>query len=189
MDKMLELLRIQRHNFANHLQVISGLLQLKKYDKAFDYIRQVGDELNRIGVVARLEKPELVKNIFLAELSAANRGIRIEHSICTSLQRFSGSDDVLAGLIKEMIDFAINFAKIDIHSDNIVKFILSENAEGYLFEVCFPSENKRLSSENENIYITSCASLRDNAKGAGWQLEVSTGENTNIVSLVVPYLA
>lgn len=58
MEDLLEALRVQRHDFLNHLQVISGLLQLKKYDRAQEYIKQVAEQLGRAGAVAGPGSPD-----------------------------------------------------------------------------------------------------------------------------------
>lgn len=37
-EEMLDLLRMQRHDFINHIQVVQALIQLGKNDKALRYI-------------------------------------------------------------------------------------------------------------------------------------------------------
>ncbi|MDU4961920.1 MAG: Spo0B domain-containing protein [Sporomusaceae bacterium] len=37
-EEMLRLLRLQRHDFINHIQVVQALVQLGKIDKALRYI-------------------------------------------------------------------------------------------------------------------------------------------------------
>lgn len=54
MENFKEILRIQRHDFLNHLQIIQGYLQLKKPEKAEDYIKRAVDEIRAQG--AHLEK-------------------------------------------------------------------------------------------------------------------------------------
>lgn len=44
-QKIVDLLRHQRHDFANHLQVIGGYLELNQADKALTYLKQVIREL------------------------------------------------------------------------------------------------------------------------------------------------
>ena len=54
LKKAKELLRLQRHDFLNHLQVIHGYLQLNKPEKATDYLMRAIDEIRAQG--AALEK-------------------------------------------------------------------------------------------------------------------------------------
>ena len=43
-----ELLRIQRHDFINHLQVIHALLQLGRSEKALTYIEELAKDASSI---------------------------------------------------------------------------------------------------------------------------------------------
>lgn len=40
-DEVIRLLRVQRHDFINHLQVIHGLLQLGRTERAVIYIEEL----------------------------------------------------------------------------------------------------------------------------------------------------
>lgn len=44
----IELLRIQRHDFINHLQVIHALLQLGRSEKALKYIEELAKDSSLI---------------------------------------------------------------------------------------------------------------------------------------------
>ena len=50
-DDVMKLLRIQRHDFLNHLQVIHALVQLGRGEKALKYIEKLAQD------------PELVSNV------------------------------------------------------------------------------------------------------------------------------
>lgn len=43
-DELLRLLRVQRHDFINHLQVIHAMLQLRRTDKALAYIENLATD-------------------------------------------------------------------------------------------------------------------------------------------------
>lgn len=53
------LLRGQRHSFLNHLQVISGWLQLGNIPRAQQYLISVAARLEAQGTIGRAEPPEL----------------------------------------------------------------------------------------------------------------------------------
>lgn len=40
-EELIRLLRVQRHDFVNHLQVIHAMLQLGRTEKALNYIEQL----------------------------------------------------------------------------------------------------------------------------------------------------
>ncbi len=56
----LDLLRFQRHSFLNHLQVISGWIQLGKLDRARDYLQEVATRLEAQGELSLVQPPDLV---------------------------------------------------------------------------------------------------------------------------------
>ncbi|BBB89740.1 MAG TPA: Spo0B domain-containing protein [Methylomusa anaerophila] len=42
--EVMKLLRVQRHDFLNHLQVIHAMIQLGKSDKALQYIEKLAQD-------------------------------------------------------------------------------------------------------------------------------------------------
>jgi hypothetical protein len=63
MEELLNLLRVQRHDFVNHLQVISGYIQLKKHDKVMEYLTDISMALQNEGQVNKLENPILIASL------------------------------------------------------------------------------------------------------------------------------
>ncbi|SDE73003.1 Spo0B domain-containing protein [Sporomusa acidovorans] len=51
---VIKLLRIQRHDFLNHLQVIHALIQLGRNEKALQYIEKLAHD------------PEMIENVLAA---------------------------------------------------------------------------------------------------------------------------
>lgn len=63
--EILDLLRDQRHDFLNHLQVIMGNLQLKKADRAENYCRQVTSQILSLGSLTKMDNPYLSLSLML----------------------------------------------------------------------------------------------------------------------------
>ena len=53
------LLRMQRHDFMNYMQVIMGYIQIKRPDKAFDYIKGINAKMNGLSKIYNLENPSI----------------------------------------------------------------------------------------------------------------------------------
>lgn len=70
-QKFLEVIQVQRHDFLNHLQVISGFLQLNKPEQAGDYIKQVIADLKVISQTAWVEIPEVTAALLVGFNEAA----------------------------------------------------------------------------------------------------------------------
>jgi len=75
---LLEVIRVQRHDFLNHLQVISGLVQLNKSDRVRDYIREITGDFERMGRIIHLKSPEATAVFLVAGLRAAERQIELD---------------------------------------------------------------------------------------------------------------
>lgn len=56
-EEMLKLLRLQRHDFINHIQVIQALIQLGKNDKALRYIDDMIKSPEMTGDLSALYEP------------------------------------------------------------------------------------------------------------------------------------
>lgn len=79
LSRALELLRTQRHHFMNHLQVISGWLQLGKAERAIQYIDRVAARMEaERQALRRLERPEAALFVLDMGLRAESYGVALE---------------------------------------------------------------------------------------------------------------
>lgn len=53
-DELVRLLRVQRHDFINHLQVIHAMLQLGRVEKALQYIEELAKDQGLINDQIRM---------------------------------------------------------------------------------------------------------------------------------------
>jgi len=81
----LEIIQVQRHDFLNHLQVISGLLQLNKVDKAREYISQVGLEIAHASKTSRVKMPEVSLALLYCLNEAAKYQVEVELTVNSDL--------------------------------------------------------------------------------------------------------
>lgn len=184
MVNLVEVLRVQRHDFMNHLQVISGLLQLKKYDRAREYINQVADELNRDGVITRLGCPEIAAVILNCNLMAAKRGIEINHVVSTGLEQSFEAGMAVAELVKEMLESAIRFSEQYGCAGETINFEIREQNDQYLFEVGF-----RCCEEDDLAFSSSIVFMEETAAGLKSRLSTrSSAGGVTVISLQVPWI-
>ncbi len=59
LTRLMQLYRVQRHDFLNHFQVAMGYLQLGKSQQALDYLRQAAAEAISTAPLSRARPPEL----------------------------------------------------------------------------------------------------------------------------------
>ncbi|MGB9804005.1 MAG: Spo0B domain-containing protein, partial [Desulfofundulus sp.] len=81
LKSLLEFVRLQRHDFLNHLQVISGLIQMNKGEKAREYIVEVAREMERLGKIIHLQVPEATTAFLAALAGASNLQVELDYHI------------------------------------------------------------------------------------------------------------
>lgn len=69
-DDLVKVIRNQRHGFMNHLQVISGWLQLKKAEHVFEYIDRIRRKREQESQILRVKSVEVL-GLLLAKSSLA----------------------------------------------------------------------------------------------------------------------
>ncbi|SFR08270.1 Sensor_kinase_SpoOB-type, alpha-helical domain [Desulfoscipio geothermicus DSM 3669] len=121
MARMLELLSLQRHDFLNHLQVISGLLQLNKEDRAREYIREVTRDIVRLSRVVHLKVPEVAAAFLIAHHRFADHDIEVHYDVQADLAGCAVPGKELGPVLEDVLQ-------------NIVEYLAPvENTERDLF--------------------------------------------------------
>lgn len=78
-EKVIELLRHLRHDFGNHLQVISGYLELGRSDEVKKYIQTLALEMSEERVIFEDCSPEVAWYFYQQLLLARERGIKMRY--------------------------------------------------------------------------------------------------------------
>ncbi|OIQ61531.1 sensory histidine kinase DcuS [Moorella thermoacetica] len=108
--EIIPLLRWQRHDFLNHLQVISGYLQLKKNDRALAYLRQAIAQLEQVGRIMHLLEPELALAALTRIEGAIARGISLEMEISTRMENLALEPGTARAIWEAAWDLALALA-------------------------------------------------------------------------------
>jgi len=101
--QMMELLSAQRHDFLNHLQVISGFLQLHREKQARDYIGVVTNAMADLSKAAHLAMPEAAAVLLSAVYRAARYQIKVVFDIQTDLAGCTLAGPEVASLLEEIL--------------------------------------------------------------------------------------
>lgn len=107
--KMLELLSVQRHDFLNHLQVISGLIQLKKETAAREYINRVTGDIISLSKVVHLSIPEVAAVLLYARNRAASHQIEFDFDVQINPGESTVPGELLAALLDEVLNDIIDY--------------------------------------------------------------------------------
>ena len=183
MEDLVDVLRVQRHDFLNHLQVISGFIQLKKYDRAGDYIKQVADELSRVGAIARLGCRPLAVEIFLAQLAASKRGIDFKCAVFSGVDKGLQNELAVVDLIRELLATAVSLTDVSICNQQRIDFEISERKGDYLFQVSF-----RYGENPDGLALTSSIAFLEEGAGKfkGKVHSADSPDGNVVISLTVP---
>lgn len=76
-DEWADAIRHQRHMWLNHMQVISGWLQLNNLERAEAYIETTMADLQEWGQIMRTASSAMIGLLFKAQMLAERRGIRL----------------------------------------------------------------------------------------------------------------
>ncbi|AGL02635.1 Spo0B domain-containing protein [Desulfoscipio gibsoniae] len=106
---MLELLSVQRHDFLNHLQIISGLLQLNRETEAREYIRTVSRDIVSLSKVVHLQVPEVAAVLLMAYNRAVSYQIEMAFDVQANLKDCTVPGEELASLLEELLNNIIDY--------------------------------------------------------------------------------
>jgi sensor histidine kinase regulating citrate/malate metabolism len=135
-------LRAQTHEFDNQLHVISGLLQLREYDEARDYVGGLTRRRAELdsAVTARIEDPPLAALLVAKSSLAAESRVELVISPSTRCPRLSAelSTDVatiVGNLIDNALDAVANSARASVTvevaaDDSDVHITVSDSGPG-----------------------------------------------------------
>lgn len=135
---MLEFISVQRHDFLNHLQVISGLLQLNKGDKIRDYIRQVSLDVEKLSRVSHIKNPYVAAALLLGHNQAEKHQVRISYSIHTDMDQCAIPGEEMAKVLYETLSRAVEQLASPEVPGRSMDISISETDKKYLCRISFP---------------------------------------------------
>lgn len=97
MEELMALVRSQRHSYMNHLQVISGWLQLNRVDRAQQYLQALADRLSVESEAVRRLPGDVALALLSLTVEAESHGSNLSWKVEGDFQPLSGEQ--LAELI------------------------------------------------------------------------------------------
>ncbi len=133
--RLMELISLQRHDFLNHFQVISGLLQMNRGEQAREYLNNAAREITRLSRVVHLKAPETAAAILLAHYGAAERGINVEYTIETDLEGCTVPSEQLAQALEAILLYSAECLAAPKNKDRAMRVLIRAVDQGYRVEV------------------------------------------------------
>ena len=134
MELLNRTLRMQRHDFLNHLQVVYSLLEMQEYKDATDYLEKVYGDIRAVSTVLKT-RSTAVNALLKVKLSAAQeKGITFTLDIKSSLDGLPMPSWELCRVLSNLIDNAMD-AMAD-GDDKRMLLAITEDLRQYTFAVC-----------------------------------------------------
>lgn len=138
LEKLLDAIQVQRHDFLNHLQVISGLLQMNKVDRVMDYLNQVCVEIAQYSKTARVAIPELTAALIIAINDAAMYQIELVLNITSDLSESAVPGPVVGEVLELCLSSAFETMSAPEIVDRRIEVVLGESERKYTCRLLFP---------------------------------------------------
>ncbi|GAB4263752.1 sensor histidine kinase [Thermincola ferriacetica] len=136
--EIIEILRLYRHDFLNHLQVITGFIQLNRPDNALNYINEVVDALKKQSLISNMEHPEVASLLFKKMYYAEREGIRFTVEPGSNLRGLDIPASVISGIIGNLVDNALYAARnLPPGEDRTVEIAFGEDNRCFFIEVWY----------------------------------------------------
>ncbi|MCM3630140.1 GHKL domain-containing protein [Paenibacillus glycanilyticus] len=111
MGKVINSIKSSRHDRMNHLQVLHGLLTLKKYDRATDYLKQLAADSRALDLSMKINNP-VILILFQSKWELAqSKGIEMQFE--TDTDEFSKIESMdLVKIFSNLLDNAIEATEV-----------------------------------------------------------------------------
>lgn len=134
-SEVIQALRGQKHDFHNHLNVITGLIQLDKGSKAVDYIQKISGQTTKMFSISNLGNPEVAAILYRKCAIAENRGMIIELDIGCTLENINIDSVDICTILFNLIDNAIYELENCSQDERILTIDISEQKKEYIFSI------------------------------------------------------
>ena len=187
-------LRAQRHDFMNHLQVVSGLLELEEYQAAGEYIEKVYGDIVKVNRSLKTAHPAINALLAAKMGDCEGRGITLSLAIGSPWEGMPVPSWEICRLLGNLIDNAMDALRGAPSPALTIR--LSESIRGYDFAV---SNNGPMIPENiaERIFQRGFSTkgegrgmglsiVREIVDEAGGEMAVASNERETVFSGYLP---
>lgn len=134
-EEMNTKLRMYKHDFMNHLQIISGLIELNRPDRALEYLKSVTREGAIIKDKYEIGIPELESVIFTAISEAKEHDIEIEVESIQLPDTLPIKIYDLTKILTNLIKNGLQALQSSEEEEKRMKIMIYEELDEYVFEV------------------------------------------------------
>jgi len=136
LSKLNNVLRAQRHDFMNHLQVVHSLIELGEHREANGYIDRVYASIEKVSSMLRTCIPAVNAILEAKRKACQSRGIEVAIEVNTSLEGIPIPDWKLCGLLGNIVDNSISaLSGDDKKAGRFMSIEIFEDLKSYRFRI------------------------------------------------------
>ena len=132
LEKLNSELRMQRHDYLNHLQVVYGLMEMEEYKELKNYLQPVYKDMQKTGKALKTSKPAINALLKAKMDEAESKGIDVYMEVKSNLQELHVEDWELCKVLSNLFDNAIT-ALAKKEGERKIELDISEDESRYLF--------------------------------------------------------
>ncbi|MBU3189749.1 Spo0B domain-containing protein [Clostridium bowmanii] len=163
LEDYIRLLRKQRHDFMNDLQVIYGYLQIKRPQGALDYIEKLSKENQIISEIYKLEdnKFSLCLESNIKKLWANEIKVEVDIEISNFknkifVNEYNKKSDLVNTIFMEVEKTNKKFVYIYIFQDELGESLLITNNESMIGDISWMEEWQQIDTQIDDFKVYRC---------------------------------
>ncbi|WP_066636394.1 Spo0B domain-containing protein [Desulfolucanica intricata] len=178
---LLKVMQVQRHDFLNHLQVISGLVQLGKTDRVKEYIDRICRELQLMSNISRIKVPEIAAAMMIGNNLALERQVDIDYCLKTDLNEIDIPGEILGWTMVEILKKLVN--AFSFQADNrLVNLIIERLKDNYTCRISVKSSSLAEQESLEELIKT----INNKLGLYNGRVDITIFEGRLDISLILP---
>jgi len=159
-------LRVYKHDFMNHLQVVQALIELDYKEKAIDYIRKLADEGKIVKCKCDIGIPEIESAIFTHVAPAKEAGINVEVKCVDLSENFRYDTFEVVKILTNLIRNAVHASVNDENDTKYLGIEIFKNEKNYIFVV--KNSGPLISEEDQTrVFEKGYSTNKEEGRGLG----------------------
>ncbi len=126
-------MRVQRHDFLNHLQVVYSLIEMREYEEANRYIEQVYGDIQSVSQALKTACAPVNALLRAKMAEAQQRGIDVELSVHAVWEKLPLAAWEMCRVLSNLIDNAMD--ALENQDSPRLLISLNEDVKSYSFEI------------------------------------------------------
>ena len=138
LSELVRAIRVQRHDFVNHMQVVHALMKTGRFDRAIEYIADLSHDIQITGEMLRVDMPELSALLLAKTDLARKKDILFKITVESDLKGLEIKPLELIMVVANLLDNAFEAVETLPEENRIVVLKITETAEYYCLQVKNP---------------------------------------------------